>query len=109
MSSLVQSVPPAKSSPVPTYMVVSIRGKVEGVRRFDGKRYTRIITPAPDAYSRPQVVEIRSVQKLAEIGDETEVTCRLGGYTRKAYRATDKDTGETTSIIPVDLTLDAIE
>jgi hypothetical protein len=90
-------------------MVIFIRGKVEGLRRFDGKRYTRIITPAPDAYSRPQVVEIRSVQKLADIGDETEVTCRLGGYTRKAYRATDKDTGETTSIIPVDLTLDALE
>ncbi|TAK93487.1 MAG: single-stranded DNA-binding protein [Aquabacterium sp.] len=88
---------------------VLVKGKVEASRRFDGKRYTRIITPAADAYSRPQVVEVRSVSKLGDVGDETEVTCRLGGYTRKPFRTTDKETGETSMVTPVDLTLDAVE
>lgn len=105
MSAVPNIAPSAKVFP----LQVLVKGKVEASRRFDGKRYTRIITPAADAYSRPQVVEVRSVAKLGDLGDETEVTCRLGGYTRKPYRTTDKDTGETTMVTPVDLTLDAVE
>lgn len=105
MSAVPNIVPSAKVLP----LQVLIKGKVEASRRFDGKRYTRIITPAADAYSRPQVVEVRSVSKLGDLGDETEVTCRLGGYTRKPYRSTDKETGETAMVTPVDLTLDAVE
>jgi hypothetical protein len=105
MSAVPNIAPSAKVLP----LQVLVKGKVEASRRFDGKRYTRIITPAADAYSRPQVVEVRSVAKLGDLGDETEVTCRLGGYTRKPYRTTDKDTGETTMVTPVDLTLDAVE
>ena len=105
MSVVLSTAPSAKVQP----LQVLVKGKVEASRRFDGKRYTRIITPAADAYSRPQVVEVRSVSKLADVGDETEVTCRLGGYTRKPYRTTDKETGETSMVTPVDLTLDAVE
>lgn len=105
MSAVSNITPAAKLVP----LQVLVRGKVEASRRFDGKRYTRIITPAADAYSRPQMVEVRSVSKLGDVGDETEVTCRLGGYTRKPYRTTDKDTGETAMVTPVDLTLDAVE
>lgn len=105
--SAVQNIAPTSSKLVP--MQVLIKGKVEASRRFDSKRFTRIITPAADAYSRPQVVEVRSMGKLADVGDETEVVCRLGGYTRKPYRVTDKDTGETSMVTPVDITLDAAE
>ncbi len=104
-----QPTPLPSSRPAAAALQVLVRGKVEASRRFDGKRYTRIVTPAADAYSRPQVVEVRSVAKLGEVGEETEVTCRLGGYTRKAYRVTDKDTGEQTMVTPVDMTLDAVE
>jgi hypothetical protein len=68
-----------------------------------------MITPAPDAYSRPSTIEVRSKNKLGEIGEEISVSCKLGGYTRKPYRITDKDTNETSMITPVDLTLEAIE
>lgn len=90
-------------------MSVLVKGKVEANRRYESLRYTRVITPAPDAYSRPQVIEIRSKIKLAEVGDEVTTLCRLGGYTRKPYKVTDKESGEVTTITPVDLTLDAIE
>jgi len=105
MSAVLNVAPSAKV----VALQVLVKGKVEASRRFDGKRYTRIITPAADAYSRPQVVEVRSVAKLGDVGDETEVTCRLGGYTRKPFRTTDKETGETSMVTPVDLTLDAVE
>jgi len=91
------------------HMEVLIKGRIDARRRHDGTHYTRVLTPAPDAYSRPQVVEIRSKQTLGQVGDEIEQLCKLGGYTRKAFRSTDKDTGETTMVTPVDMTLDAVE
>jgi hypothetical protein len=92
-----------------TPMQVIVKGKIDANRRYESSRYTRILTPAPDAYSRPQTIEVRSKAKLGEIGDEITVPCKLGGYTRKPYRVTDKETGEQSMITPVDLTLEVIE
>ena len=97
-----------KSAPV-ALMQVMVKGRIDARRRHEQTRYTRIVTPAPDPYSRPQTVEIRSKSQLGEIGDEVTVLAQLGGYTRKAFRMTDKETGETSMVTPVDLTLDAIE
>ncbi|GAA7769425.1 hypothetical protein HpMS107_51480 [Helicobacter pylori] len=90
-------------------MQVVVRGRVEASRTYEGVRYTRVMTPAADAYSRPQVVEVRSKQRLGEKGEEVTVLCAVGGYQRKTYKATDKDTGEVVTITPVDVTLDAVE
>lgn len=90
-------------------MEVLVKGRIDAKRSHDGTRYTRILTPAPDAYSRPQTVEVRSKSNLGDRGEEVTVNCKLGGYTRKPFRTTDKDTGETSMVTPVDLTLDAIE
>ena len=89
---------------------VLVKGRLEATRRYEGVRYTRLVMAAPDAYSRPQVVEIRSKGKLGDqAGEEVTVTCRLGGFTRKPFRVTDKDTGETSLVTPVDMTLDLVE
>jgi hypothetical protein len=98
---------PSSAQRVP--MEVFVKGKIDARRRHESTWYTRLITPASDVYSRPQVVEVRSKSKLGEVGDETAVSCKLGGYTRKAFRSVDKETGETAMVTPVDLTLDAIE
>lgn len=90
-------------------MQVVIRGRIDAARRHDKTTYTRIVTPAPDPYSRPQTVEVRSRQRLGQTGDEITVQAQLGGYTRKPFRSTDKETGEVTMVTPVDLTLDAVE
>ena len=107
---------PATTSPTqgsstarPAYMLVTIKGKIDARRRHDKTTYTRIVTPAPDPYSRPQTIEVRSKGALGQVGDEVIVQAQLGGYTRKPFRSTDKDTGETMMVTPVDLTLDAIE
>lgn len=108
MSAVAENIKPMPSTKQ-RLMEVTIKGKIDAARRHENKHYTRLITPAADAYSRPQIVEIRSDSKLGQRDDEITVTCRLGGYTRKPYRATDKDTGETSMVTPVDLTLDIAE
>jgi len=90
-------------------MEVHIKGKIDAQRKHGQVRYTRVLTPAPDAYSRPQTIEVRSKGQLGSTGDEVAFTAKLGGYARKAYRATDKDTGETSMVTPVDLVLDVLE
>lgn len=86
-----------------------IAGRIESLRRHEQTRYTTIVTPAPDPYSRPQTVQVRSRAGLGQRGDDVQVLCKVGGYTRKPFRVVDKDTGEATMVTPVDLTLDAIE
>jgi len=90
-------------------MQVMVHGRVEASRTHDGVRYTRILTPAPDAYSRPQTVEVRSKQPFGAKGDEVKVLAQLGGYTRKPFETKDKSTGEIFKVTPVDMTLDAVE
>lgn len=99
----------AKPSPKMGYCQAMVRGRIEETRRHGNNTYTRILTPAADEFSRPQSLEIRSRARLGQKGDVVTCLVQLGGYTRKAFRATDKDTGETSMVTPVDHTLDAIE
>mgnify|MGYP000846155994 FL=1 len=90
-------------------MQVLVVGRIDAVRRHAKTTYTRVTTPAPDPYSRPQTVEIRSKQRLGQPGDQVTQLGLLGGYARKPFRSTDKETGETTMVTPIDHTVDAIE
>ncbi len=90
-------------------MTVRVIGKVDTMRRHEGSYYTQVLTPAADEYSRPQVLEIRSKQKLGDKEDKIDIQCTLGGYRRKPYKFTDKDTGEIRNVVPVDHSLDAGE
>jgi hypothetical protein len=89
-------------------MQVLVRGRLEKSRLYEGTRYSQIITPAPDVYSRPQIVEVRSKERLGDVGDEVAVACILGGFSRKPYKAVDRQTGESVTVVPVDHTLDAV-
>jgi hypothetical protein len=91
-------------------MEVLIEGKVLRARRYQASQFfTAVATPAPDPYSRPQIVEIRSKSRFAEPDQAIKVRCKLGGYEGRQYRVTDKDTGETRMAQPVSLTLDLVE
>lgn len=90
-------------------MVVVVAGRVEGSKSYEGKRYTQVMTPAADAYSRPQLVEIRSKARLGDKGEEISCQCLLGGFQRKPYETKDKQTGEIVKVVPVEHTLDLVE
>lgn len=105
--SAIPNTPSPSARQVP--MQVLVAGRIEGSSRYDGKTTSRIICPAPDPYSRPSIVEVRSKSSIGSIGDEVSALGRLGGYARKAQRVTDKDTGEIKTFVPVDMTVDLIE
>lgn len=88
---------------------VQIVGKVLRVRRYEKFFYTTVICPAEDAYSRPQVVEIRSKARFADVDDESKALATLGGFEGKAYSVTDRETGERRQLVPVNLFLDLVE
>lgn len=88
---------------------VVIKGRVQAARRFDGNVYTRLVLPAASEYEKPQVVQVRGKGKLGDRDEVVTVVCRVGGYARKPYDVTDKETGEVSKVTPVDITLDAVE
>lgn len=93
----------------PAFGIVTVHGRVEEVQRYEGTYRTRLICPAPDSFSSPQKISVRSKTRLGSRDELVTATCRLGGYQRKPYRVTDKDTGESMNVVPVDMTLDFIE
>lgn len=102
------AITPVQSSALQS-MVVQIEGKVTRVRRYEGTFYTVIVCPAVDLYSRPQTVEVRSKARFADPEETVKVKARLGGFEGRAYRVTDKDTGESRNLVPVNQTLDLVE
>lgn len=90
-------------------MEVAIKGRIDASRVFDGVRYSRIITPAPDHYSKPQTLEIRSKKSLGSRGEEIFIKARLGGFVKRPFEVVDKESGEVTKVLPVVMILDAVE
>lgn len=89
-------------------MHVLVFGKVENVRSYDKSIYTTVICPATDQYSSPSVVTIKSAKRIGQREEEIRQLCKLGGYRRKPFKFTDKETGEMSMVTPVDITLEAI-
>lgn len=98
-----------KSRPAARPMEVTILGRIEEVQRYDGTYNTRIICPAADEFGQPQNVKVRSKSRIGSKDEMVTVVARLGGYKRKPFKATDKDTGEITTVVPVDMTLDLFD
>jgi hypothetical protein len=94
-------------TPIP--MRVLIVGRIVASRTNDnGARFTTITTPAPDAYSHPSTVEVRSKQQLGAKGEDVRINCALRGYSRR-FEYGDKRTGEVKRGERCEHTLDAIE
>lgn len=91
------------------FLTVSVRGRIEATRVYEGVRYTRILTPAADPYSKPAVLEVRSKNLLGAKNEEVSFSAKLGGFTRAPFDITDKKTGEISRILPVVMTLDLID
>lgn len=86
-----------------------LAGRVNSVRKADDTVYTEVTLPAPDQYSQPAAVEIRSRKRLGQVGETIEVQVVCGGYRGKSFVYTDKDTGERFTRRPVVNSYVAIE
>lgn len=60
-------------------------GRVAGVRRMSGQgaHYRTLVRlPAPDQYSSPQTVEVRSDERIGQADDELSLIVQVGGFAR---------------------------
>jgi len=74
-------------------MTLNLKGRIDASRFHDGTYYTKISTPAKDAYSQPSSFVLRSQSQLGQVGEEIQAKCELSGFVR-LKRWTDKNTGE---------------
>lgn len=86
-----------------------LAGRVNAVRKVDDQIYTEVTLPAPDEYTNPQSVEVRSKRRIGQIGETIEVRVLCGGYRGKSFTFTDKQTGENFTRRPVMNIYSAIE
>jgi len=67
-----------------TPLVVRILGRVDFVKAGQAKGkpsfLTLIKTPAPDPFTSPSTVEVRSSVRIGSVGEEVEVFANLKGY-----------------------------
>ncbi len=98
---------PAQLSPVDQNKLAInqavIRGRVIEVKRGESGVFTSIMLPAPDSYTQPQSIEVRSRQLLGKPQEDVTVRVALGGF-RRGY--TDKH-GE--KAYATNITLSAVE
>jgi hypothetical protein len=59
-----------------------VQGRIASVRMYEGNHYHVITTPAKDAYSKPQELDVRARTRLGEPGQEVNVKGTLHGYAR---------------------------
>lgn len=88
--------------------IVRLLGRVQATRRHEKSWYISLVLPAPDAFAHPSTIEVRADSKLGEVGEDIDVLARIGGFNRKPYRWTDKDSGESRMVTPNNITLTAI-
>lgn len=79
-------------------------GKVESKRKHDKFTYTVVLLAAPDPYTRPDVLEVRSRQSIGDVGEQVKCLVTLGGFKRKPFQTEDGRTVQTVSVM-----LDAVE
>lgn len=84
-----------------------IQGKIVGLRKAGQSFLHLVAMPAPDPYSHPVTVEVSSDRRLGARDDEIKVVCRVTGYPR-SFKATDKDTGEVSTVRTADVRLVAV-
>lgn len=62
-----------------------IRGRIIEVKKTENGCYTALKLPAPDQYTSPQAVEIRSKRLLGRPEEDITVRVHVGGY-RRGYK-----------------------
>ena len=98
-----------------TFPVLVNQGVVAGrlgVRRSvqmkEGKRFLQLLTtPAPDPYSMPSIVELKSLGPLGSDGEDWSGVVRIAGYPNN-FEVTSKD-GEITQVRSARVVLEVVE
>jgi len=83
-------------------------GSRQSMQMKEGKRFLQLlVTPAPDPYSMPSIVELKSKEPLGQDGDDWSGPVRIGGYPNN-YEVTTKD-GEIRQVRSARVVLEVVE
>lgn len=74
-----------------------VRGRILEVKSNENGCYTVIVLPAPDQYSKPETIEVRSRNRLGRPQDDVTVRVSLGGY-RRSYKNGHGETEYATNV-----------
>lgn len=88
---------------------VVVTGKLVDQRKNEGVFYSTVLMARADEYSQPMPFEVRSTRQLGSRGEVVTVPCRVGGFFRRSYQHSDKQTGEVRTVRPIVVTLDAVD
>lgn len=67
--------------------------RVEKTEMYQGKHYTVVAAPAPDAFSHPSKYRVTSDRQIGAVGNVLDITCTMRGVVRpKSY--VDRSTGQ---------------
>lgn len=86
---------------------VFIAGRIDAVRRYDGRVFTRMALAAVDAYSHPDLIEVESTVSLGAAGEDWKGQCKIGGY-RNEFNTKD-DHGDNRLVKSARNTLTVVE
>lgn len=90
--------------------IVRLTGRIEQVRSInttEGRAFSILVKlPAPDAFSSPATVSVRSRERMGQPGDEFNAEVQVGGYGR-TYKAEDED-GRKIDVRTADNTLTVV-
>jgi len=76
--------------------VCTIEGRVDFVSNANGVFYSVVMLPAPDSYSRPAAVSVKSRNQIGQPGQEITIDCRVDGFS-KSFRRKDNTEGREVS------------
>ncbi|MGY8624415.1 hypothetical protein [Chromobacterium violaceum] len=74
-----------------------ISGRIRSAEKRGEFVYTVIALPAPDQFTSPGLVEVRSKKRVGDKESDVKLLVKCGGYFGSPYRYTDKETGEQVS------------
>lgn len=72
------------NKPLPANQTI-LRGRVVEIKKNDSGCFTAIALPAPDQYSHPQTVEVRSRSIIGRPQEDITVRVVVGGF-RRGYK-----------------------
>lgn len=105
--SAVQPLDPKVAAALPLGVCL-LSGRITARRRISTANGTLCLTivklPAPDEFSNPATVELRSREHIGEVGDAWRGRVQVGGYGR-SYQVDDAETGRKVTIQTASVTL----
>jgi hypothetical protein len=89
--------------------LVTVSGRVVGSRNYRGRRFTLVLSPSVDAYSSPQIFEVRSRRQRGNWDQDVSCTCVLKGSAQFLDDVKFDRDGKDVQVPPLALTLDLCE